>query len=503
MMAGYVHLVGAGLGSAAFLTLKAKNILAIAEVLLYDSLVDDQVLSLVPSHCLKIAVGKRGGQASTPQALINEQLVNYCQQGKQVVRLKGGDPFIFGRSNPEIQALVEANCPFQVIPGISSALAAPLLAGIPLTDKDVSQTFAVCSAHNPTTLDWATLAKLDTLVLLMGTRQLNTIVTELQAHGRSPVEPIAIIRNAGRLEQQIWQGTLTDIVDQTTHVSLSPAVIVVGKVVNLSVMMQSSSLPLTGKTILVTRAAEASSYFTSLLEKEGATVIEVPSLVICPPTSWQGLDQAIANLTQWNWIILASANSVNSFFERLWVSGQDLRALAEIKFAVIGKKTASVLKEKGIQTDFIPPNFVADSLVEHFPDPLAGQKILFPRVESGGRETLIKQMQAQGATVEAVAAYQSTCPDHINDRAWQALVEKRVDIITFASSKTVKNFQALLQQAIADYPHLTIDSLLKHICLASIGPQTSKTCQQIWGRVNVEASEYTLDGLTQALVQHF
>ena len=502
-MTGCVYLVGAGIGSPAFLTLKAKSILAIAEVLLYDSLVDNQLLSIAPSNCLKIAVGKRGGQKSTPQSLINQQLIDYCQQGKQVIRLKGGDPFIFGRSNPEIQALVKANCTFQVIPGISSALAAPLLAGIPLTDRDLSQAFAVCSAHEPTTLDWATLAKLDTLVLLMGTRQLTTIVAELQAHGRSTTEPIAIIRHAGRIEQQIWRGTLADIVDQTANICLSPAVIVVGKVVNLSAMIQSSSLPLTGKTILVTRAAEQSTHFTSLLEKEGANVIEMPALVICPPTNWQGLDQAIANLSSWDWIILASANGVNYFCERLRVSGQDLRALAGIKLAVVGKKTASVLSENGIKPDFIPPNFVADSLVEHFPESLAGQKILFPRVESGGREALLKQMRAKGATVEGVAAYQSTCPEKIHDSAWQALIEQRVDIITFASSKTVNNFHALLQQAIANYPPLNLDELLNNICLASIGPQTSKRCQQLFGRVDVEASEYTLDGLTEALIKHF
>ena len=503
MMTGCVYLVGAGLGNPAFLTLKAKSILAIAEVLLYDSLVDDQLLSLVPSHCLKIAVGKRGGQVSTPQAQINQQLVHYCQQGKQVVRLKGGDPFIFGRSNPEIRTLVAANCIFQVIPGISSALAAPLLAGIPLTDKDLSQTFAVCSAHDPTALDWAALAALDTLVLLMGTRQLSVIVSELKAHGRSSTEPVAIIRHAGRAAQQIWRGTLADIVDQTANVSLSPAVIVVGNVVNLSTMMQSSSLPLNGKTILVTRAAEASSYFTNLLEQKGATVIEVPALVIGSPTSWQALDQAIADLSHWDWIILASANGVNAFFERLRLNGQDLRALAGIKFAVVGKKTALVLQEKGIQPDFIPPNFVADSLVEYFPEALAGQKLLFPRVESGGRETLIKQMQAQGAMVEAVAAYQSTCPERINELAWHALVEKRVDIITFASSKTVKNFHTLLQQAIATEPNLTVESLLTDTCLASIGPQTSNVCQKLLGRVDVEASEYTLDGLTEALIKYF
>ncbi|KOP27542.1 uroporphyrin-III methyltransferase [Hapalosiphon sp. MRB220] len=230
---GKVYLVGAGLPDVAYLTVKAYKLLAIAQVLVYDALVDGELLELVPADCLKLDVGKRGGQPSTPQAEINNLLVKYCQQGKQVVRLKSGDPFIFGRCNSEMAALSAADCEFEVVPGISSALAAPLLAGIPLTDPLVSRCFAVFTAHEPDALDWEALSRLETLVILMGGQNLNQVITRLQQQGRSPSTPIAIILWAGTKKQQIWTGTLETIVEQTSEIFLSPAVIVIGEVVGL------------------------------------------------------------------------------------------------------------------------------------------------------------------------------------------------------------------------------------------------------------------------------
>ncbi|MGL5792880.1 MAG: uroporphyrinogen-III C-methyltransferase [Waterburya sp.] len=496
---GEVYLVGAGIGKEEYLTIRGKQLLSTAEVLIYDALVDESLLKLVPEDCLKLCVGKRGGQASTPQAKINQLLVAYCLQGKQVVRLKSGDPLIFGRANEEIAALEKANCNFELIPGISSALAAPLLAGIPLTDKDLSRCFVVVSGHQPEQLDWSTLAKIDTLVILMGGRFLSLIIQKLIANGRSPEQPVAIIRNCGRSQQEIFWGTLTDIVKSTTGVPLSPAVIVIGDVVKLSNQDQTArpSYPLSNKTILVTRAAEQSSKFTSLLEEQGAIVIEMHALAITPPSSWAELDQAIANLSQFQWLILTSANGVNYFFERLHNLGYDIRALGGVKIAVVGRKTASVLQKRQLNPDFIPPDYVADSLVAHFPESLTGKKVLFPRVETGGREILVQELSNQGAEVVEVAAYQSQCPEKIEPLAWQALQQQRIDVITFASSKTVKNFYQLLQQQLSSGD--TIQSLLANVCIASIGPQTSNTCRELLGRIDLEAEEYTLEGLTQAI----
>jgi uroporphyrin-III C-methyltransferase len=232
-LAGKVYIVGAGLGDLDYLTVKAREVLSQAEVLVYDALVSDRLLDLVPAGCEKIWVGKRGGQPSTSQTEIDRLLVDLCEAGRVIVRLKSGDPFIFGRTTSEIAALKTHNCDFEVIPGISSALAAPLLVGIPLTDPVLSRGFAVVTAHEPDALDWEALARMDTLVILMGGRNLGEIIHQLHRHGRSLATPIAIIRWAGTLEQELWTGTLGNIVSETSDRTLSPCIIVVGEVVKL------------------------------------------------------------------------------------------------------------------------------------------------------------------------------------------------------------------------------------------------------------------------------
>jgi uroporphyrinogen III methyltransferase / synthase len=499
--AGKVYLVGSGVGSLAYLTVRGQQLLSKAEVLVYDALVDEELLQQVPQTCLKLDVGKRGGLPSTTQTAINQLLVDHCLQGKQVVRLKSGDPFIFGRSTSEIQALNDAECDFEVVPGISSALAAPLLAGIPLTDPVLSRCFAVLSAHEPEELEWAALAQLETLVILMGAKQLPQIVEQLTRHGRSPQTPIAIVRWAGHPQEQIWLGTLENIVQKTSRQSLSPAIIIIGEVVRLRPYLQPPDLhlsnnmdtqPLHGKTIVVTRAAGQSSQFTQLLQQQGATVIEMPALEIGAPSSWDDLDGAIAHLAQFDWLILTSSNAVDYFFDRLRTQGKDARALAGVKVAVVGKKTAAILKQQGIQPDYVPPDYVADSLIEHFPEAeLAGIKVLFPRVETGGREVLVKELGAKGAIVTEVAAYQSLCVADISPEILSRLPD--IDVITFASSKTAQCACQLLDTAKGK-------GWDKDICIASIGPQTSEACEACLGRVDVEAEEYTLEGLTQAIV---
>ena len=499
-MKGKVYLVGAGVGDERYLTVWGRELLSKAEVMVYDALVDESLVQLVPLNCLQVCVGKRGGRASTPQTEINRLLVDYCRQGKQVVRLKSGDPFVFGRANEEIAALKKAGYDFELVPGISSTLAAPLLAGIPLTDKYLSRGYMVLSGHQPELFDWSALAKIDTLVILMGGKSLAKIVRNLIDNERSPDEPVAIIRHCGRPRQQIFWGTLADIVEKTREVSLSPAVIVIGKVVQLSYQNPNSKpLPLRDRTVLVTRAAEQSSKFTSLLQQQGATTIEMPALTIMPPSDWGDLDRAIANLDRFGWLILTSANGVNYFCDRLYQLGYDTRALGKTKIAVVGRKTAAVLQTKGLNPDFIPPNYVADSMVEHFPEDLAGQKLLFPRVETGGRAVLVRELTSQGAEVVEVAAYESACPVQMDELAWQALVRQQIDIVTFASSKTVKNFDRLLKQKLK--LSNANDDFLQQVCIASIGPQTSQTCRELLGRVDLEAVEYTLEGLIEALVK--
>lgn len=503
---GKVYIVGSGLGNIAYLALRAYQLVIQADVLVYDALVDESILPLISPNCLKLYVGKRGGKISTPQSEINNLLVQHCQQGKQVVRLKGGDPFIFGRASVEIQALMAAKCPFEVVPGISSALAAPLLAGIPITDAVMSRCFAVMTGHEPEALNWASLSELETLVILMGTRNLTTIIDKLKQHGRSPQTPIAIIKNGGRINQQVITGTLNDIVNQTSGKSLSPSVIVVGNVVQLQTYLKSPNddsiimfNPLLHQTILVTRSTEQSNQFRTLLQQKGAKVVEMPTLVISPPSTWEPLDRAIAAMgtsDNFDWLLLTSANAVSFFFKRLINSGKDARSLAGTKIAVVGKKTAITVKQWGLKPDFIPPDFIADSLVENFPESVIGKRLLFPRVETGGRDILVQQLTQKGAEVVEVPAYESACPEAIAPDAKSALENGDINIITFTSSKTVKNFCKLIK----DYGGNSWLNLLAEVTIASIGPQTSQTCHTLLGRVDIEAQEYTLEGLTQAII---
>jgi uroporphyrinogen III methyltransferase/synthase len=374
----------------------------------------------------------------------------------------------------------------------------------------------------------------------MGGKRLPEIVQQLQQHGRSPHTPIAVIRWGGWAEQRVWLGILSDITDRTAGESLSPAVVIVGDVVGLQLqscpanslseqreMEQNQldlsqeglnspdpggpqpQLALSGKTILVTRSATQSSEFSDRLTAAGANVITMPALVIGPPSTWEPLDAAIADLAEFDWLILTSTNGVEAFLDRLMYQGKDLRSLSGIQIAVVGRKTATSLIQRGLQPDFVPPDFIADALVKHFPQKgnLTGIKILFPRVETGGRDTLVAELTAKGANVVEAPAYQSCCPATIEPSVLEALQNQAVDAITFASSKTVQHFCQLLQQASQqiDKPSSLFEwqTWLAGVCIASIGPQTSKACNMLLGRVDLEASEYTLEGLMQSITNYY
>jgi uroporphyrinogen III methyltransferase / synthase len=498
-----IYIVGAGPGDISYLTVRAREVLALAEVLIYDALVDRGLLNLVPHNCVLVNVGKRGGQPSMLQAEIDLLLVEYAQTGKVVVRLKSGDPFIFGRVTAELDALMAAGCEYEVVPGLSTALVAPLLAGIPLTDPVLSRGFAVVTAHLPDDLDWDALARMPTVVILMGARQLGEVVAQLLKHDRPANTPIAIIRWAGTPQQQVWVSELDRIIAETAGIELSPAVIIVGQVVRLRAYLtsgmsnavsedSSNSTFLTGKTVLVTRASGQASEFSEMLRSRGAKVLELPTLEILPPSNWADLDREINNITSFDWLILTSTNGVDAFFARLQQAGKDSRALAGIKIAVVGQRTAQSLEQHGIKPDFIPPAFIADALVSNFPESPAGKRILFPRVEIGGREVLVKELTNLGAIIVEVAAYQSQCPDSIDPTVLNSLQQQHIDIITFASSKTVKHFCQLIGTSLPS-------GWQDRVFIASIGPQTSATCRELFGKVDIEATEYTLPGLVTAL----
>jgi uroporphyrinogen III methyltransferase / synthase len=540
---GKVHILGAGPGSALFLTASGQALLSTADVVIYDALIDSTLLSLTPKNCMHLEVGKRGQEPSVAQADINRLLIRHCQQGKQVVRLKSGDPALFGRVASEVLALRAAHCEVAVWPGLSSALAVPVLAGIPLTDPELSGSIAIVSAHAPDSLDWVFLARSESLVVLMGGRSLPTLVEQLQHHGKLGNTPIAIIRWGGWPQQQVWIATLETILSKVKGERLSPTIIVIGPVVNLretlglsnfpngfllnefmkpfdlandsaSSSTQRNALPLAGRTILATRSAAQAADFRQGLEAQGATVLEMAALEIVPPSSWDLLDQAISQLSTFDWLILTSTNGVQYCMERLLAQGKDARALAGVKIAVVGRKTAASLKQWGLTPDFIPPNYIADDLVAHFPDPerLKGLRCLFPRVESGGREVLVQELAAQGVDVVEVPAYQSRCPQIADPEILKAIAAQSIDIITFASSKTVDHFWQILKRSPVPSPvpnpvpnsdPTDWLSLLRAVKIASIGPQTSQACTQRFGRVDIEAREYTLEGLTQSIVEAY
>ncbi len=494
MTKGFVYLVGAGIGGEQGLTVKARSLLETAEVVIADDLVDDRLRALVPPHCEWIKTGKRGGKESIPQSTINQLMIDRALAGKTIVRLKSGDPWVFGRVLQEIEALKQADIGWSVVPGLPSPIVAPMLAGIPLTETDRSSCFVVLTGHEPEQLPWRALAEIPTLVILMGTRSLSIVCDRLKEY-RSGSTPLAIIHQAGRWAQQVWTGTL-DHIDLPKGVDLSPAVIVIGEVVRHRSWL-SSSLPLSGCRILVTRSIGQSASFVDELQKQGAITIEMPTLAIVPPSSYADLDRAIQAIDRYDWLILTSANGVESFFRRLFLQGKDCRALHHLQIAVVGQKTKEVLQTYGIVADLVPPDFIADSLIQVFPD-VTGKSILFPRVESGGREVLVEQLTNKGARVDCVAAYQSVCPDRIDEEVLEAL--KTIDVITFASSKTVLHFVQMLDQ-ITD--RSVWSDWIKTAKIASIGTQTSKSCRELLGRVDIEAKEFTLAGLTQAIVAFF
>jgi uroporphyrinogen III methyltransferase / synthase len=496
---GKVSFIGAGPGGLDYWTERGLELLRGAEVILYDDLIEVEWQKLTVPEALLVPVGKRGGQPAVSQPEINQLLIEYAQKGYKIVRLKAGSPWLFGRLAEELEALLAAGFSFEVVPGISSSLEALGFAGIPLTTKADSRCFGVFSGHDLDLIPWQAVAQLDTLVILMGTRNLPTIAQRLLEQGKPATTPLAAIQWGGTCRQKVQVTTLGAIL-QGGQVLDSPSTIVIGSVVGARKQYQwFDQGPLFGQQVLVTRAVTGEKdSLTHALRSYGALVLEMPVLEITAPSSWQALDQAIQDLKSFHWLILTSAQGVHYFFDRLQAAGLDSRALGGIKIAVVGQKTAESLQRKGIIPDFIPQAFVADALLQEFPnrEQLAGQKVLFPRVESGGREVLTEGLRVMGAEVIEAPAYQSRCPEKMSPEIIQELSAGRIRAITFTSSKTVRHFCDLCTQAGLD-PTLSLQS----VTVASIGPQTSKTCQELLGHMDVEANPYTMQALADALSQ--
>ena len=506
MRDGKVYLVGAGPGDPGLLTLKAKECIAGAEVVVYDYLANPVFLQHANEQAELIYVGKKGGAPSKSQQEINELIISKARQGLRVVRLKGGDPFIFGRGGEEAQDLVAAGVAFEVIPGVTSAIAVPAYAGIPLTHRDYTATVAFVTGHEDPTktesnIAWDKLATgVGTLVFLMGMGNLPTIVERLIAHGRAPDTPAAVIHRGTTPEQKTVVGRLDEIVVKVQEAQLqAPSVILVGQVAALrSELNWFEAAPLFGKRIVVTRARAQASRFLTRLAELGAECIEFPTIEIASPESWQALDDAIQDLNRFNWLLFTSVNGVEHFFQRLEHLQKDARDLKGLQIGTIGPETAQAVQARGVKPDFVPTEYRAEAIVEQFKKwDVKGMRILLPRA-ARAREILPSELEKMGAEVHVVPAYQTVIPRHDAGRLKALLAEGRIDIVTFTSSSTVANFVDML-----GVEKESLSELMSRVVVACIGPVTAETARTIGFSVAITPAAYTIEALTESIVQYF
>jgi len=498
---GKVYLIGAGPGDPGLFTLKGKRCLEEADVIAYDALANPRLLVDAKPDAEMIYVGKRGGQHALPQEEIGRLLVERARAGKVVARLKGGDPFVFGRGGEEAEELAAAGVPFEIVPGVTSAVAAPAYAGIPLTHRDFTSTVAFVTGHEDptkedTSIAWDKIATgIGTLVFFMGVSQLPEIVKRLVGHGRSPETPAAVIRWGTRAEQRVVTGTLSTLVERSAGVK-PPALIVVGEVVTLREKLRwFEDKPLFGKRILVTRAREQASAFGQRLEAAGGEVIEFPTIQIEPPESWEPLDAAIARIRDYQWVVFTSANGVRHFWDRLRNAGRDVRDLFGIRVCAIGPATAAALLDRGIRADVVPAEFKAEALAEAVgSEGMQGARVLLARAAEA-REVLPTELTRRGATVDVVPTYR-TVKNTANAEELRALLrDGKIDAVTFTSSSTVRYFLELVG---AEAPER-----LRGVVVARIGPSTADTAARHGSASNVVPDSYTIPALADALIRHF
>lgn len=507
---GKVYLVGAGPGDPGLFTLKGKALLKKADVVIYDYLANEELLSYVKEGAEIIYVGKERGKHTLSQEEINQLLIRKVSEGKEVVRLKGGDPFVFGRGGEEAEELAQAGIPFEVVPGISSAMAAPAYAGIPLTHRKYCSSVTIVTGHEDpkkedSSINWKALAMSGgTLVFLMGMRPLRKNMERLIENGLDPTTPAAIIQWGTMGFQRTLVATVGNLADLAQAKGFgAPAAVVIGGVVELREKLNwFEGKTLFGKKILITRTREQASQLASLLKKEGAETIEFPTIEIKPPDSYENIDMAIEKLQHYQWIIFTSANGVEAFFGRLYFKDKDVRDLKGIKICAIGPKTDQALEKLGLRADLIPGEFISEGIIEALgTEEIRGKKILIPRAEQA-REILPQQLRQAEAEVHVVTAYKVAKPFGDAERIKELLRKKKIDLITFTSSSTVKNFYEICCGGEITSPLHVVDSI-KAIPVACIGPITKKTAEELGMDCKIMPKEYTIEAMTEAIVAFF
>jgi uroporphyrinogen III methyltransferase / synthase len=499
---GTVYLVGAGPGDTGLLTLRGAELLSRADVVVYDALVNQELLRLAPKTAELIYGGKRAKDHALPQDELNELLVNRARAGKTVVRLKGGDPYIFGRGGEEAEELAQAGIEFEVVPGVSSIVAAPNYAGIPITHRDHCSSFTVVTGHEDPTkdetdnIDWTQIAKIPgTKVVLMGVSRIREIAAQLIADGMHSGTPVAMVRWGTTGRQQSIDGTLETIADEVEKAKFTaPAVTVIGDVIKLRGKLNwYEKRPLFGKRIVVTRTRHQASELTRQLSALSAEVLEIPTIRILPTDRHQDLADALSELNSYDWIVFTSPNGVNMFFDAFFKGFEDLRDIGGVRIAAVGPATAARLKELHLKVDLMPPEYVTAKIAKAFTDyeSIENLKILLMRAEVASPD-LPRELEALGAIVDDVACYK-TVPETDDATGHAArLQEAGADWITFTSSSTVEHFHVRfnLPELLRKFPQIK---------LASIGPETSKSLAALGLKPTIEAKPHTIEGMVKAV----
>ena len=482
-----VYLVGAGPGDPDLITWKGHRLMVQADCVLYDHLANERLLDLTRPGCELIYVGKKRSEHSHSQPEIAALLIDRAKRGLTVVRLKGGDPFIFGRGGEEAEALADAGIAFEVVPGVTSPLGIAAYCGVPLTHRDHTSVVSFVTGHDPAAIDWDRVGRSETLVILMGLTTIGVIAREIVARGRSAATPAMAVRWGTRPDQRTVTGTLADIASLVEAAGLKPpATIIIGDVVRLQEKLNwFERLPLFGKRVVVTRAQRQADSLSESLHAFGADVIEFPAIELVPPEDCAPLDRALARIASYDWLIFTSVNGVRFFLERLDRSPHDLRSL-KARLCAIGPATRHALEGLHLKVDLMPQEYIAEGVLAAFaPFDLTGQQILLPRAQVA-RDLIPLELEKRGAVVDVVPAYRNIVPKVSAERLSRAA---HADWITFTSSSTVKNFLAMAGPDILD-----------GVRIASIGPVTSETLRQHGLTVHAEAKHYTVEGMLQAIL---
>ena len=499
---GKVYLVGAGPGDPSLITVRGIECIQAADAILYDNLVNTSLLKYARPDAELIFAGKTAKKHTLTQEEINTLLVEKAREGNIVTRLKGGDPFVFGRGSEEAEELQKAGLEFEIVPGISSAIAAPAYAGIPVTHRGVATAFMVVTGHEDPTkeesqVDWESVAKFfGTRIILMGVERIGSIAQELMRHGAAAETPVAMVRWGTTGKQQTIQGTLATIADVATKADFQPpAVTVIGEVARLRDKLNwFERRPLFGKRIVVTRSREQASELVRQLTDLGADVLEIPTIRVEPPKKIAPLREAIDGIGVYDWLVFTSPNGVDAFFRTFFAKYKDLRGIGGLKIATIGAVTAQKIGELHLEVDLQPEEFTTEALLAEFKKFVSCEnlKMLLPRADLAD-ERLARGLEALGAIVDDIDAYQ-TVPDTEDRNGHRArLLAEGADLITFTSSSTVINFCNLL-----DVPGLQVK--FPQIRFASIGPQTSQAAREKGLEIAVEAKVHTIPGLVDAIL---